>query len=72
MSAEKEHECFCIGSAQSVFADLRQAVERLDRQISDPIIYQWFKGYKDGLIAAQDRFRVTQGKCCCERGINKC
>lgn len=61
-----DHRCFCIESMQAVFADLRQAVERMERVISDEQIKQWFVGYRDGLCAAQERFRVTQSKCCCE------
>ena len=60
-------KCFCIESAQSVFADLRQAVERIEREISDEHVKLWMHGYRDGLCAAQDRFRITQGVCCCER-----
>lgn len=63
----EENTCYCISSAQAVFSDLRQAVERMEREISDQYVKTWIIGYRDGLCAAQDRFRITQGKCCCER-----
>lgn len=63
----QESKCLCLNSIWAVFGDLRQAVERMEREISDPQVKQWFVGYKDGLCAAQERLRITQGKCCCER-----
>jgi hypothetical protein len=60
-------KCFCLLSIWAVFGDLRQAVERMEREISDSHVKQWMQGYRDGLCAAQERFRLTQGKCCCER-----
>lgn len=62
-----EEKCFCISSIQSVFADLRQAAERMEIVISDPQVKQWMIGYRDGICATQERFRITQGKCCCDR-----
>jgi hypothetical protein len=51
----------------AVFADLLQAVDRMDRTIGNQDVQKWFNGYRDGLIAAQERFRITQSKCCCQR-----
>jgi hypothetical protein len=63
----QDSKCFCLQSIWAVFGELRQAVERMERQISDEQVKQWMVGYRDGLCAAQERFRITQGKCCCER-----
>ena len=63
----QDSKCFCVNSMWATFADLRQAVERMEREISDAQVKQWMVGYRDGLCAAQERFRLTQNKCCCER-----
>lgn len=62
----EESKCLCIKSVWAVFNDLRNAVERMERDISDAQVRQWFVGYRDGLCAAQERFRKTQGGCCCQ------
>jgi hypothetical protein len=67
----QESKCFCLQSIWAVFNDLGIAVERLERSISDEHVKLWIAGYREGLVAAQNRFRITQGKCCCERTDNK-
>jgi hypothetical protein len=59
-------KCRCLNSIWSAFGEMRQAVDRMEREISDPQVKQWFVGYRDGLSAAQERFRITQGECCCQ------
>ncbi len=59
--------CHCLNSIWAVFGDLRNAIERMEREISDAEVKQWMVGYRDGLCAAQERLRITQAKCCYER-----
>lgn len=59
--------CLCVNSAYEVYADLLQAIERLNRNVGDPHIKKWFEGYREGLLNAQERFTMTRSKCCCER-----
>jgi predicted component of viral defense system (DUF524 family) len=63
----QKSDCHCLISAWAVFADLRQAVERMEREISNEDVKKWMHGYRDGLCAAQTRFAVTVKSCCCER-----
>lgn len=60
-------KCFCRESMWAVFADLRQAVERINRVLLDEKVKLWFERYNNALIAAEERFKITQSKCCCER-----
>jgi hypothetical protein len=63
----EDSKCFCLKSIWAALGDLRQAIERMEREISDPYVRQWMGGYRDGVNAVGERFRITQGKCCCER-----
>jgi len=69
MSENKD--CHCINSAFAVFADLRQAYDRMRNASNDPLVSQWFQGFIDGVNTCAERHRVTLSKCCCERKINK-
>jgi hypothetical protein len=62
----KKHECYCVQSMWAVFADLIQACER-QRFILDADVQRYMTGYRNGIYEAQERFRTTQSKCCCER-----
>jgi hypothetical protein len=63
----QDSKCFCLNSIWACFDDLRTAIERMEREISDAQVKQWMVGYRDGVCAVQERFRITQSKCCCER-----
>lgn len=58
--------CKCLKSMWAVFFDLVNAVERIERTVQEQHVKVWLTGYKDALVAAQERFRITQQKCCCE------
>lgn len=66
MSKETK-DCYCTNAVWAVFNDLLQAVDRMERDISDQQVKQWFVGYRDGVVAALQRYKVTRNKCCCER-----
>jgi hypothetical protein len=63
----QQTNCHCLISIWAVFGDLLVAVERIEREISNEDVKKWVHGYRDGLCAAQERHRITQSKCCCER-----
>lgn len=62
-----DQKCLCIESAWAVYADLRQAIDRIQQEITDEHVQKWMKGYRDGVRACEERLRLTQGKCCCKR-----
>ena len=59
--------CHCKNTMWAVFADLLQAVERMERVINDEHVAKWLAGYRDGILACKERLRITESKCCCQR-----
>ena len=65
----KDRKCFCIESAFNAVGDLQNAFDRMFNSIKDHEMRQYLKGYIDGVNAVGERFRVTQGQCCCKRAL---
>lgn len=62
-----DKKCFCVDTAFEAIGDLIQACERMIDSIGDRDVRQYMHGYKDGVMAVGNRYRTTQGKCCCQR-----
>lgn len=58
--------CLCHKQMQAVFGELMVALDRIDH-IHDSEVKKYMEGYRNGVMAAERRYRMTANKCCCER-----